>query len=444
MKKFFNKYGVYIGIFIFTFCFYEFFNFKNAYGDPMNNYCFSYAIVRGEIPYLDFNTISTPFYAFIMSIGLLFFNNYIMFILEQSLLITIMCYFLYSLYGKKSYLLLVGVSLFGFLAIEPTYNFMVLFFLTMLLFLEKKYSEKDYLIGFVMGLSFLSKHTIGILFFLFPMVRYYKDKRKLIRRFIGFLIPIAIFFVYLLLTGSLYAFIDLCFLGLFDFTGKNGNFFDFYTLISLLCLILSIIITIKKKDDISNYYLLASFSFVIPLFNFHHFSIYFLCLMIQILPLIKKWNQSYSVLSLLMAFLFSTIIVINIYVYLKPTFCHEFEHFQYSLKGKHDYEASLQNYKIFDQYDNPLIISSEKRLYDVSRNRDIDYYDAFFYGNFGYHGSKKMINNIKKMHNRYVILDRNDYNADFDNQFDLEIANYIINNTKYVKKEGIFDIYYIE
>ncbi len=31
---------------------------------------------------LNFNTISTPLYAFLMSVGLLFFNNYIMFILE--------------------------------------------------------------------------------------------------------------------------------------------------------------------------------------------------------------------------------------------------------------------------------------------------------------------------------------------------------------------------
>lgn len=444
MKKFLKKYGIYIGIFIFTFCFYEFFNFKNAYGDPMNNYCFSYAIARGEVPYLDFNTISTPLYAFLMSIGLLFFNNYVMFILEQSLLVTIMCYFLYSLYGKKSYLLLVGVSLFGFLGVEPTYNFMAFFILIFLLFLEKKQKDKDYLIGFVMGLGFLSKHTVGILLFLLPTLKYYKNREKIKKRMLGFFIPIIIFFFYLLLTGSLYSFIDLCFLGLFDFTEKNGNFFDFYTFISLLCLILSIITTIKNKEDISNYYLLAGFSFVVPLFNFHHFSIYFLCFLLQLLPLIKNWNLSYSILSIVTAFLFSAITVINIYIYLKPTFCSEFNHFQYSLKGKLDYEESLENYKLFDRYPNSLILSSEKRLYDISRNRKIDYYDAFFYGNFGYHGSEKMIESIKKMHHRYVILDKHDYNADFDNQFDLKIANYIINNTKYIKTERYFDIYYLE
>ncbi len=60
------------------------------------------------------------------------------------------------------------------------------------------------------------------------------------------------------------------------------------------------------------------------------------------------------------------------------------------------------------------------------------------------YGSGKMIESIKKMHHRYVILDKHDYNADFDNQFDLKIANYIINNTKYIKTERYFDIYYLE
>lgn len=60
----------YLFIFIFVFCIYEFFGFLNTYGDSMNNYVFSHAIVQGEIPYLDFNILTTPLYTFVMSTGL--------------------------------------------------------------------------------------------------------------------------------------------------------------------------------------------------------------------------------------------------------------------------------------------------------------------------------------------------------------------------------------
>lgn len=164
--------------FSFCFCIYEFFGFSNTYGDSLNNYVFSHAIVQGEIPYLDFNIISTPLYAFVMSLGLFFFDNYFMFVIEQSILVTIMFYFLFELYGKKTYLLLLCICLFCFLGINATYNFMALFMLVIILYLEKKYPDKDYLIGFVIGCAILSKHTFG-LFLIFPSIIYYfRDLKK--------------------------------------------------------------------------------------------------------------------------------------------------------------------------------------------------------------------------------------------------------------------------
>ena len=115
------------------FCIVEFFGFSNTYGDSVNNYMFSHAIVMGEIPYLDFNMVSTPLYAFIMSLGLFLWDNYLMFALEQSLLLTIAFYLLYEVYGKKSYIALLSVCLFAFFAFNATYNFLALFFLIFLI-----------------------------------------------------------------------------------------------------------------------------------------------------------------------------------------------------------------------------------------------------------------------------------------------------------------------
>ena len=79
MKKFVEKNLKYILIFIFFLIIYQFLGFANMYGDPIANYGFSHAIRNGEIPYVDFNTISTPLYAFVMSIGLYLVDNYLMF-----------------------------------------------------------------------------------------------------------------------------------------------------------------------------------------------------------------------------------------------------------------------------------------------------------------------------------------------------------------------------
>ena len=167
MKKFVEKNLKYILIFIFFLIIYQFLGFANMYGDPIANYGFSHAIRNGEIPYVDFNTISTPLYAFVMSIGLYLVDNYLMFNIEQAILCTVMFYFLYKLYKEKSYLILFVMTMFSFYAINPTYNFACLFLLILLLYLEEFHKDKDYLIGMVIGLTILSKHTIG-LFFLIP------------------------------------------------------------------------------------------------------------------------------------------------------------------------------------------------------------------------------------------------------------------------------------
>ena len=74
----------YIIIYILFVLAYEtFFHFLTL-GDSLNSYMFSHALVRGEIIYKDFNTITTPLYAIIMSLGLHIFDSYFVFILEQS------------------------------------------------------------------------------------------------------------------------------------------------------------------------------------------------------------------------------------------------------------------------------------------------------------------------------------------------------------------------
>lgn len=244
-----KKWVRYIFIFLFMFCIVEFFGFSNTYGDSVNNYMFSHAIVMGEIPYLDFNMVSTPLYAFIMSLGLFLWDNYLMFALEQSLLLTIAFYLLYEVYGKKSYIALLSVCLFAFFAFNATYNFLALFFLIFLIYLEEKFPHKDYFIGFILGCAILSKQTVGVMLVIPTLIFYRRDIRKILRRIVGTFIPCFIFLIYLLFQKALYPFFDLCLFGLFDFSSKNGFHFSFYFLFSILLFCIQLWITLKRKKE---------------------------------------------------------------------------------------------------------------------------------------------------------------------------------------------------
>ena len=65
----------YILIFLFSFFSMSFF-FSFIDGDVLWNYGFSYAISRGEVPYLDFNMIITPIYPMINSLFLKICSKY--------------------------------------------------------------------------------------------------------------------------------------------------------------------------------------------------------------------------------------------------------------------------------------------------------------------------------------------------------------------------------
>ena len=440
-----------IFIFFFVFCIYEFISFSSNNGDPIAMYSFSHAIKNGEIPYKDFNIISTPLYAFIMSIGLFTFDNYIMFIFEQSILVTILFYFLFKMFDKKTWILLLGICLCLYSGFLPTYNFLCFFFIVVVFYLEKEHPDKDFLIGLMLGLAVLSKHTVGLLLCLCMVIIHFKDYKKIFRRISGIAIPCIIFLIYLIVTKSLYQFINLSFLGLFDFGAKNSNFGDLTFYLSNIWLIIMIIIIIKHPKDKYNYYLLCAYFFTYPLYDINHFALLNNCFMILALSYINIKNEkNYNYIikfSIVMCFIYSIYFFICILNYNPVAFFSDFNHYQYYLGYKSDYEYNHKVNKIFDKYKdkNVIILSGYKMFYDVIRDRKIDYYDVLLYGNHGYNGTKYMINKIKKEKNVYIIVDIEKYNrADLYSQYNTEIVKYVIENYKKIKSYNNFDIYYKE
>ena len=416
--------------------------FRNFYGDPINNYGFSYAIVNGQIPYKDFNIITTPLYSFVMSLGLLLWNNSLMFLIEHSILIGIFFLIIYKMYGIKSFAFFPIIMITRGLMINPTYNFFLLLLLILLVFLETEHSDKDYMIGFVLALSVLTKQSIGIFFIIPTILYYYNDKNKLKKRIIGFIIPMIIFGSYLLITNSYREFFDLCFMGLLDFGSKNGVYFNYEFFLSLLLLTMDFLY-LNKYKNISNLYYILSFFFLVPIFDSHHLSYFVFCSILIIISSITKYDRLICITSIISFIIISICSLNSIYNNDKIVLNKKIKKFEYLYDYKTINKEIEKTFDYFDKVDNKIILSRYNMYYDISRNNKIDYYDILNQGNFGLNGKKKIIDNIDNRNNIYIIIHENDYeNKCKDNQYDKELIEYIDNNYELVDKKHHHFIYY--
>lgn len=446
VKGLLKKHWKLIFVFVFTFLIYLFLGFYINNGDPNANYGFSHAIKMGEVPYRDFNIISTPFYAFFSSLFLLFYDDFIMFLFAQTLLVTIMFYFLFQLFENKSWIVFFAMILFKFMGFSATYNFCCLVMSVIVLYLETKYPKKDFLIGFFLALVFLSKQTTGGFFLLPSFFICLKERKRLLKRVIGFLMPCSMLFIYLLFHGALYDFINLCFLGLFDFGGSNSYLFTIWFFLSIILLGINIIFLIRDKK-ITDYYGLAYLGFVIPIFDLNHFAYYFVGFVIIMMFHMKSLTK-YQLL--FVSGLIAEFTLFNWSMGIRDqrmVFYRDINHFKYKYNYEVDYKLDKKLSHFIDQYANydPILIMYYSMSYNISHDRTIGYFDVFLYGNHGYRGTDVMIDKISKMRDQYFIINMDEYHDAFkasENQFNVFIIDYIISVSKLVDSNGKIQVYY--
>ena len=449
-------------IFVFSLALFAlvFFSLYTNNWDSIWNYGFSYSIAKGQIPYRDFTMIIPPFYNYLMSIGLIIFSHdNIVMLIEQALVITIAFHFLYKLYDYKAWVLIAVMCFPQFISFSLTYNTFLFFAFTILLYLEEK-KKNDYLVGVILSILILTKYTVGVFFLIPSIIFYYKDKEKLLKRFIGLIIPCLIFLIYLIVSNSLIEFIDLCILGLIDFRSNNTLVRTIYFTLSIIGLIISLIVLIKDKKKILNWYVLFSFTIMIPNFSAYHFYSYNMFIGLLLISNLDKFNLSkrYIVsVSLTVILLLTSFYTIQIFDFktkslkLHPFKVHNFyyyfdtddakEHFLYVNKIYEDYK------KMGDVY---YLTPSCPIWMSVVHEEGTNYFTILNKGNYGYNGTKKMINKARKMKNTYFVIDTKHYYEDrygsrsrFD-QFDYEIVDDILKHSKLVENRGKYHIYYKE
>ena len=454
MKNITKKIIKFIGIYIFFF-FIVYFILQpvGSNFDQMWSYGFAYSIAKGEIPYIDFTMVIPPLFPLIMSIGLkLISTNYIVYLMEETLILTITVLVLEKMYSNRAWLFLLLFIFPLFTSITITYNYFLFFLTILIVYLEKNKSinNRDYYIGFLIGLMILTKHTVGVFFIIPSIIFYLKNKSVIFKRFIGLFIPCIIFLIYLLISKSLLSFIDICVLGLFDFSKSNTRIFDFYFIMSIICLFINIVLCIKNRKNIVVYYSLCGFLVLPPIFNNYHFYVYSLFIFLSIIDVLKKDITNlnkFIVIIISTCYLgfvfFNSIINKSIYTNFITNF-----NYSYLIMDKSHYNCVNNLYNKYKNMGDTYFLSSKSTYISIVYNEQTNFFTVLNKGNYGYNGTKKMIDRVDKMKHTYFVIDMYEYEyvlTHSHNQFDYDIIRYIIKNSKLVeKKNSYYSVYYKE
>ena len=447
MKKVFIKIKPFIKYILIFF----FFLFWNLVAQPINldeiwNYGFSYNIYNGLLPYKDFNMVITPLYPFIMSVFLHIFGSSILVLhIFNAFMITGMLYLVERLV-KRDVCFFILILCFPLSVVFPSYNLFLLLLFIVVVYLEKK-NCNDYLIGFILGLFILSKHSVGVCLCL-PSIYYLvkKDYSKVLKRVVGCLIPCGSFLIYLIFSGSLSAFLDLCLFGLFDFASSNSSEFNVLLVISLVLLVINFYMIYKDKNNIYNYYLLSFFSILVPLFDLYHLELYiFSFSMIWLLENRKEIFIKYIDIKLFIRGVLLGVVVLTLIMRFndKIYFPSGIRYFEArAVNGKYLNYTKKINEKVRD-YDTKgkdiIFLSADGYYFRIINDMQIGYIDLINTGNWGYNGSEKLLKYIKNSEDSVIFLDNNEIGS--NKQTDQKVLEYVVKNGKVIDEVLSYDIY---
>ena len=396
--------------------------------DLMWNFGYSYNTSLGKIMYKDFNMVISPIYPLITGILMYILgNNMLSFALINTFYVMLVIYFIYKI-NPKIYLLAIPFVLNSCLA---NYNTFCILFAIILIYLEKN-KKNDYLIGFIIGLAFLTKINAGI-FLAIPSLYYLKHFKKIFKRFIGFTMPNIIIIFGFLILNNFKNYISYVFLGVLDFASNNFQFSILALIIPFIAIYL-IYLLIKEKNII---YLYGIFFILLiyPVMNEMHVLIAIMPAIVLILNKFDDFVYRLRYFSILFILIPISGLILDSknanYVYDENIFKNRPIQSEY-IENKNTLENYFQGY-----YDDVCFLLYDNYIYKLLLNIPINKYDVILYGNLGYNGTEKMIKYLKTLENdHYFVLDTTIKGA----QYNMEIKNYVQQN---MQIEAIIGKFYI-
>lgn len=384
IKNYKNKIIELIIIFTITFLFNLICNPLTS--DEIWNYGFAYNIANGLLPYKDFNLVVTPLFPFIGALFLVIFGkNLIVYHLFNAVICTLIFYFMKKCTNRGYYILYSILLLFSL----PNYSLFSLLLLYIIIYLEEN-NKNDLLIGIFIGLMFLTKQNIGIVFIIPILLT--KNLKKIKTRIIGFFIPNIILLIFLIFTKSLFYFIDYTFLGLTSFANEN-TVFSIWGILNIIAIIY-LILEYKNKKTIIAIYLLCFQVLAYPIFDTYHVIIPFIPVLGYFLShlnlVVKMTKISFCVF-------IGILFIYNIQNLINNNIKFPNDTFAFKLRPLNNYSLyyinEVSNY--IKNTNNVYIINANAYLYKLESNIPITKFDLLNDGNLGKDGDIKIIEELK-------------------------------------------------
>lgn len=395
--------------------------YSNADNDLIWNYGFSYNFANHLLMYKDYNMVITPLYPFLGGILMrILGNNFLIFNLYNTILSTILYYYLYK---KYPHTFIPSIILISFI-LRPSYNFLVLFLVLILLNIKE---EKDFFIGFILGLLFLTKQSFILL--ILPSIYLITKPKRLFKRIGAFFLPCLFFLIYFILTNTFLDFLNYTFLGLFSFSSKN-SFFNLGT-IFILSLIIYLYLYYLKTKDIKVLYLITYQIMAYPIFNTMHIILSIIPVIIYFLDKLvkkKKYNLNY----LRYFNYFASIILICPLLSIPLQYLNkDLVEGENALEYKDISRSYLVNKDLFlkevPNLNNTYFLMYDAYIYKYLLNNPITSYDLLLNGNLGYNGEERVIDYFNSLDsNTYFVLNRVYTGGQLSKNIDAYIRNHYL------------------
>lgn len=406
--------------------------YSNADNDLIWNYGFSYNFANHLLMYKDYNMVITPLYPFLGGILMrILGNNFLIFNLYNTILSTILYYYLYK---KYPHTFIPSIILISFI-LRPSYNFLVLFLVLILLNIKE---EKDFFIGFILGLLFLTKQSFILL--ILPSIYLITKPKRLFKRIGAFFLPCLFFLIYFILTNTFLDFLNYTFLGLFSFSSKN-SFFNLGT-IFILSLIIYLFLYYLKTKDIKVLYLITYQIMAYPIFNTMHVILSIIPVIIYFLDkLVKKKKYNLNYLRYFNYFV-SILLICPLLSIPLQYLNKDLVEGENALEYKDISRSYLVNKDLFlkevPNLNNTYFLMYDAYIYKYLLNNPITSYDLLLNGNLGYNGEERVIDYFNSLDsNTYFVLNR----AYTGGQLSKNIDAYIRNHYLKVKDFQEFTLY---
>ncbi len=395
--------------------------YSNADNDLIWNYGFSYNFANHLLMYKDYNMVITPLYPFLGGILMrILGNNFLIFNLYNTILSTILYYYLYK---KYPHTFIPSIIMISFI-LRPSYNFLVLFLVLILLNIKE---EKDFFIGFILGLLFLTKQSFILL--ILPSIYLITKPKRLFKRIGAFFLPCLFFLIYFILTNTFLDFFNYTFLGLFSFSSKN-SFFNLGT-IFILSLIIYLFLYYLKTKDIKVLYLITYQIMAYPIFNTMHIILSIIPVIIYFLDkLVKKKKYNLNYLRYFNYFA-SILLICPLLSIPLQYFNKDLVEGENALEYKDISRSYLVNKDLFlkevPNLNNTYFLMYDAYIYKYLLNNPITSYDLLLNGNLGYNGEERVIDYFNSLDsNTYFVLNRVYTGGQLSKNIDAYIRNHYL------------------